>query len=131
MLIIILIFKVLLNFVSACLVYTSEIYEENHFFEYKGKFCYFPISFNLTDVLYHSLLNWRRMMSCDFVGIDVGHQFYSRAEMVVVGVHSHWLNGIDYMGVSYAKQVTTNSYVADEWLFQVSWSQLQFILLCI
>ncbi|RZB59620.1 histone-lysine N-methyltransferase, H3 lysine-9 specific SUVH4-like [Glycine soja] len=36
-------------------------------------------------------------------GIDVGYQFYSRAEMVAVGFHSHWLNGIDYMGQSYAK----------------------------
>ncbi|XP_021736056.1 histone-lysine N-methyltransferase, H3 lysine-9 specific SUVH4-like [Chenopodium quinoa] len=34
-------------------------------------------------------------------GVDVGHQFFSRAEMVAVGFHSHWLNGIDYMGVSY------------------------------
>ncbi|XP_062230234.1 histone-lysine N-methyltransferase, H3 lysine-9 specific SUVH4-like isoform X3 [Phragmites australis] len=34
-------------------------------------------------------------------GIDVGDQFYSRAEMVVLGIHSHWLNGIDYMGVKY------------------------------
>ncbi|XP_058179900.1 histone-lysine N-methyltransferase, H3 lysine-9 specific SUVH4-like [Rhododendron vialii] len=31
-------------------------------------------------------------------GIDIGHQFFSRAEMVVVGFHSHWLNGIDYIG---------------------------------
>uniref|UniRef100_A0A0A9D6T7 Uncharacterized protein n=1 Tax=Arundo donax TaxID=35708 RepID=A0A0A9D6T7_ARUDO len=35
-------------------------------------------------------------------GIDVGDQFYSRAEMVVLGIHSHWLNGIDYMGMKYA-----------------------------
>ncbi|MBA0842225.1 hypothetical protein Goarm_002067, partial [Gossypium armourianum] len=35
--------------------------------------------------------------------IDVGHRFYSRAEMVAVGFHSHWLNGIDYMGQSYKK----------------------------
>ncbi|KAL6616645.1 hypothetical protein ACP70R_038915 [Stipagrostis hirtigluma subsp. patula] len=34
-------------------------------------------------------------------GIDVGDQFYSRAEMVVLGIHSHWLNGIDYMGMKY------------------------------
>ncbi|XP_062207959.1 histone-lysine N-methyltransferase, H3 lysine-9 specific SUVH4-like isoform X4 [Phragmites australis] len=34
-------------------------------------------------------------------GIDVGDRFYSRAEMVVLGIHSHWLNGIDYMGVKY------------------------------
>lgn len=33
-------------------------------------------------------------------GIDVGHQFFSRAEMVVVGFHNHWLNGIDYVGQS-------------------------------
>ncbi|KAL8036915.1 hypothetical protein ABFS82_11G007700 [Erythranthe guttata] len=33
-----------------------------------------------------------------FPGIDVGHQFFSRAEMVVVGFHNHWLNGIDYIG---------------------------------
>ncbi|KAH6781844.1 histone-lysine N-methyltransferase [Perilla frutescens var. hirtella] len=31
-------------------------------------------------------------------GIDVGHQFFSRAEMVVVGFHQHWLNGIDFIG---------------------------------
>ncbi|PON50484.1 histone H3-K9 methyltransferase [Trema orientale] len=41
-------------------------------------------------------------------GIDVGHQFYSRAEMVVVGFHSHWLNGIDYMGQSYSKGEYSN-----------------------
>ncbi|KAK9050889.1 hypothetical protein SSX86_027514 [Deinandra increscens subsp. villosa] len=34
-------------------------------------------------------------------GIDVGYQFYSRAEMVALGLHSHWLNCIDYMGSSY------------------------------
>ncbi|XP_057465707.1 histone-lysine N-methyltransferase, H3 lysine-9 specific SUVH4-like isoform X3 [Actinidia eriantha] len=37
-------------------------------------------------------------------GIDVGHQFYSRAEMVAIGFHSHWLNGIDYIGKSAGKQ---------------------------
>ncbi|KAL9669413.1 hypothetical protein QQ045_006960 [Rhodiola kirilowii] len=39
----------------------------------------------------------------DIPGIDVGYQFFSRAEMVVVGFHSHWLNGIDYMGQAYRK----------------------------
>jgi hypothetical protein len=38
-------------------------------------------------------------------GIEVGYQFYSRAEMVAVGFHHHWLNGIDYMGQSYTKMV--------------------------
>ncbi|WOL03754.1 histone-lysine N-methyltransferase, H3 lysine-9 specific SUVH4 [Canna indica] len=43
-------------------------------------------------------------------GIDVGQQFYSRAEMVVLGLHSHWLNGIDYMGIAYGKQDQYKSY---------------------
>ncbi|XP_065850396.1 histone-lysine N-methyltransferase, H3 lysine-9 specific SUVH4-like [Euphorbia lathyris] len=40
----------------------------------------------------------------DLPGINVGHQFYSRAEMVAIGFHSHWLNGIDFMGMSYKNQ---------------------------
>jgi hypothetical protein len=40
-----------------------------------------------------------------FSGLDVGDQFYSRAEMVVLGIHSHWLNGIDYMGMKYQGKV--------------------------
>ncbi|XP_077250462.1 histone-lysine N-methyltransferase, H3 lysine-9 specific SUVH4-like isoform X2 [Tasmannia lanceolata] len=39
----------------------------------------------------------------DIPGIDVGHQFFSRAEMCVIGFHGHWLNGIDYMGQAYSK----------------------------
>ncbi|RYR04710.1 hypothetical protein Ahy_B06g084489 isoform A [Arachis hypogaea] len=39
----------------------------------------------------------------DLPGIEAGHQFFSRGEMVAVGFHSHWLNGIDYMGKSYDK----------------------------
>lgn len=31
-------------------------------------------------------------------GIKVGQQFLSRAEMVAVGLHGDWLNGIDYIG---------------------------------
>ncbi|XP_066367440.1 histone-lysine N-methyltransferase, H3 lysine-9 specific SUVH4-like isoform X2 [Miscanthus floridulus] len=34
-------------------------------------------------------------------GTEVGDQFYSRAEMVALGIHSHWLKGIDYMGMEY------------------------------
>ncbi|XP_035539901.1 histone-lysine N-methyltransferase, H3 lysine-9 specific SUVH4-like isoform X2 [Juglans regia] len=33
-------------------------------------------------------------------GINVGHQFFSRAEMVAVGLHGLWLSGIDYIGES-------------------------------
>lgn len=33
--------------------------------------------------------------------MDVGDQFYSRAEMVAIGLHGHWMNGIDYMGTKY------------------------------
>ncbi|CAB1184504.1 unnamed protein product [Spirodela intermedia] len=43
-------------------------------------------------------------------GIDVGHHFFSRAEMVALGLHSHWLNGIDYMGVPYGKMAEYSEY---------------------
>nr|DAD30408.1 TPA_asm: hypothetical protein HUJ06_009259 [Nelumbo nucifera] len=46
----------------------------------------------------------------DLPGIDVGHQFFSRAEMVAIGFHSHWLNGIDYMGNSYRKLEEYSGY---------------------
>lgn len=42
-------------------------------------------------------------LACMMTGIDVGHKFFSRAEMVVVGFHSHWLNGIDYIGQNGSK----------------------------
>ena len=45
-----------------------------------------------------------------FSGIDVGDQFYSRAEMVVLGIHSHWLNGIDYMGMKYQGKVLSKRF---------------------
>ncbi|KAF9606708.1 hypothetical protein IFM89_027752 [Coptis chinensis] len=44
-------------------------------------------------------------------GVEVGHQFYSRAEMVAVGLHSHWLNGIDSMGVAYGKLEEYKSHI--------------------
>nr|XP_043606847.1 LOW QUALITY PROTEIN: histone-lysine N-methyltransferase, H3 lysine-9 specific SUVH4 [Erigeron canadensis] len=37
-------------------------------------------------------------------GVDVGHQFFSRCEMVTVGFHNHWLCGIDYIGSSKQKE---------------------------
>lgn len=38
------------------------------------------------------------MTSILLVGIDVGHQFLSRCEMVAVGIHHHWQSGIDFIG---------------------------------
>ncbi|PHT57132.1 Histone-lysine N-methyltransferase, H3 lysine-9 specific SUVH4 [Capsicum baccatum] len=43
-------------------------------------------------------------------GIDVGHQFFSRAEMVVVRMHNHWLNGIDYIGQAAGKKEEYKGY---------------------
>ncbi|KAI3695277.1 hypothetical protein L1987_78272 [Smallanthus sonchifolius] len=37
-------------------------------------------------------------------GVDVGHQFLSRCEMVTVGFHNHWLCGIDYIGPGYQRE---------------------------
>ncbi|KAG6785306.1 hypothetical protein POTOM_011036 [Populus tomentosa] len=66
----------------------------------------------------------------DLPGISVGHRFYSRAEMVAVGFHSHWLNGIDYMGQSYRKGVD----VSCPFLFALDvrfWlSTIEVFLLC-
>ncbi|KZV42046.1 histone-lysine N-methyltransferase, H3 lysine-9 specific SUVH4 [Dorcoceras hygrometricum] len=45
----------------------------------------------------HATLNTEKRVG-PIPGIDVGHQFFSRAEMVVVGFHHHWLSGIDYIG---------------------------------
>jgi euchromatic histone-lysine N-methyltransferase len=32
--------------------------------------------------------------------VHVGQQFLSRAEMVIIGLHQHWLNGINYIGAT-------------------------------
>ncbi|PIA32806.1 hypothetical protein AQUCO_04300022v1 [Aquilegia coerulea] len=56
-----------------------------------------------------TLLNPTKMFG-EIPGVDVGHQFYSRAEMVVVGVHSHWLNGIDYVGKGHGKKEEYKGY---------------------
>ncbi|KAA3482813.1 histone-lysine N-methyltransferase, H3 lysine-9 specific SUVH4-like isoform X1 [Gossypium australe] len=41
----------------------------------------------------------------DLPGIEVGHRFYSRAEMVAVGLHKLLLKRIDYIGKPYVKSV--------------------------
>ncbi|ONK56108.1 uncharacterized protein A4U43_C10F4210 [Asparagus officinalis] len=46
----------------------------------------------------------------DLPGISVGDQFLSRCEMVVLGLHSHWLNGIDYIGKSCSKMEQYRGY---------------------
>ncbi|CAN8236508.1 unnamed protein product [Cochlearia groenlandica] len=51
-----------------------------------------------------------RKMIGHLPGIDVGHQFFSRSEMVAVGFHSHWLNGIDYMGLEYKSEYSDTDY---------------------
>lgn len=59
----------------------------------------------ITEMLDKNTVLNRQKQPGHLAGIDVGHQFYSRAEMVVVGLHSHWLNGIDYMGVGKFKKM--------------------------
>ncbi|KAK4346150.1 hypothetical protein RND71_032489 [Anisodus tanguticus] len=54
------------------------------------------------------VLNTQRIGSIP--GIDVGHQFFSRAEMVVVGFHNHWLNGIDCVGQSSGRKAEYKGY---------------------
>uniref|UniRef100_A0ACD5U3H3 Uncharacterized protein n=1 Tax=Avena sativa TaxID=4498 RepID=A0ACD5U3H3_AVESA len=47
-------------------------------------------------------------------GVEVGDQFYSRAEMVVLGIHGHWMKGIDYVGSKYEDKVRLV-----EWIFKI------------
>ena len=54
-------------------------------------------------------------------GIPVGRKFYSRVETVVVGLHSHWLQGISYVKVkgsgdvkSYSTSVVVGGFYEDD-----------------
>lgn len=38
-------------------------------------------------------------------GINVGDQFFSRCELTPIGLHGHWLAGIDFMGGLYKKEM--------------------------
>ncbi|XP_065866883.1 histone-lysine N-methyltransferase, H3 lysine-9 specific SUVH4-like [Euphorbia lathyris] len=58
----------------------------------------------ITKMLESNAVMYPKKSIGDLPGIHVGHQFYSRAEMVAIGFHSHWLNGIDYMGLNYSKE---------------------------
>lgn len=67
---------------------------------------YLTESFNGFCLCYYILyISLQSLNLSTLIGIDVGDQFYSRAEMVALGIHSHWLNGIDYMGVKYQDKV--------------------------
>ncbi|KAL5707685.1 [histone H3]-lysine(4) N-trimethyltransferase [Ranunculus cassubicifolius] len=57
----------------------------------------------ITKMMETETILYQKKRFGELPGVDVGHQFYSRAEMVVVGLHSHWLNGIDFMGQAYKK----------------------------
>ncbi|MCO5601117.1 hypothetical protein L7F22_055236 [Adiantum nelumboides] len=46
-------------------------------------------------------------------GIHVGDHFFSRCEMMAVGLHFHWLAGIDYLGAAYKK-------IMPNWTFPVA-----------
>jgi hypothetical protein len=74
-----------------------EVHELNRVFSFSIFAFYFV--FVQHDIFYSN-----------FSGIDVGDQFYSRAEMVVLGVHSHWLNGIDYMRLKYQGKVLSRHF---------------------
>ncbi|PHU27821.1 Histone-lysine N-methyltransferase, H3 lysine-9 specific SUVH4 [Capsicum chinense] len=60
------------------------------------------------------MISEKEVLNCQRIGsipgIDVGHQFFSRAEMVVVRMHNHWLNGIDYIGQAAGKKEEYKGY---------------------
>lgn len=55
------------------------------------------------------------MRICDefvsIVGIHVGDHFFSRCEMMAVGLHFHWLAGIDFLGAAYKKMMVRNNKI--------------------
>ncbi|ESQ41352.1 hypothetical protein EUTSA_v10012985mg [Eutrema salsugineum] len=59
---------------------------------------------DLKGVMRANAILYSRKRIGDLPGIDVGHRFFSRAEMVAVGFHRHWLNGIDSMGIEYKRE---------------------------
>lgn len=59
---------------------------------------------------------------CFSAGLNVGHKFFSRAEMVSIGLHSHSLKGIDFVdkvtekvsdGSKFKPRVSLNDHVVD------------------
>ncbi|AED91966.1 Histone-lysine N-methyltransferase, H3 lysine-9 specific SUVH4 [Arabidopsis thaliana] len=58
----------------------------------------------VTEMIKAKAILYPRKIIGDLPGIDVGHRFFSRAEMCAVGFHNHWLNGIDYMSMEYEKE---------------------------
>ncbi|CAN0924786.1 Histone-lysine N-methyltransferase, H3 lysine-9 specific SUVH4, partial [Linum grandiflorum] len=54
----------------------------------------------ITKMLNTGAIMYPKKRIGDLPGVGVGHQFYSRCEMVAIGFHGHWLNGIDYMGAA-------------------------------
>ncbi|CAA6659737.1 unnamed protein product [Spirodela intermedia] len=55
---------------------------------------------------------WNFGSSCSLPKKRIGHLpgICCMAEMVALGLHSHWLNGIDYMGVPYGKMAEYSEY---------------------
>lgn len=43
-------------------------------------------------------------------GIHVGDHFFSRCEMMAVGLHFHWLAGIDYLGAAHKKIMPNRTF---------------------
>ncbi|XP_020519918.1 histone-lysine N-methyltransferase, H3 lysine-9 specific SUVH4 isoform X2 [Amborella trichopoda] len=64
----------------------------------------------ITKMIETNAILYARKRCGDIPGVDVGHQFFSRAEMVAIGFHSHWLNGIDFMGNEYRTEEQYKSY---------------------
>lgn len=67
---------------------------------------HFSLQFKIT----FSLTSFNLLVYND-TGIEVGHKFFSRSEMVAVGLHGHWLNGIDYTGNSQGKVLLLHLYI--------------------
>lgn len=100
------------------MVLVLYVWKSNQSIWFNGMFSH-PIMFWVATFVFE---NYR--FKFVVAGIDVGHQFFSRAEMVVVGFHNHWLNGIDYVGQTAGKKGVYNWPLS----LRNSWLAKNFIL---
>ena len=55
------------------------------------------------------ILIYSNLFHLVFAGVNVGDHFFSRCEMIAIGFHSHWLNGIDFMGKNFERKVSLST----------------------
>lgn len=64
----------------------------------------------ISQMIDHKAILYSKKQFGHLPGVNVGDHFFSRCEMVAIGLHSHWLNGIDFMGIQHKKMEEYKGY---------------------